>query len=85
MKKTGSSTVLSTIITTCVSREVYFLFERLDDGGEGRICFEQVLDFICGVDNRGVILAAEATADFRGRGARELPREIHGNLAWDRE
>ena len=40
-----------------------------------------MLDFVYGMDNRGMVLAAEGSSDLRERGIGELFSEIHGDLA----
>ena len=46
---------------------------------------EQSLDLLDGVQNGGVILAAEGAADFGEGGVGELAGEVHGDLARERD
>ena len=42
---------------------------------------ELALDLVDGVDDGGVVTAAEARADLRQRGLGEIARQVHGDLA----
>ena len=56
------------------------LDEAVDEAVEIPIALTQILDLPDGVNHGGVMLAAEAPADFRKRCVRQVLAQIHGDL-----